>query len=165
MKPSHQIHQQNFIASRIFTDRDQPRQQFRTALAQTAAVDHYQLLNFYGVGGQGKSALCNEFLRMMRQESDHPPLGWADLNFENSSLRQTDQALFTIRLKLRDSTGIAFPTFDFAFARYQRLAYPGSNIREKYPELFRSGNEILEDITNVAGDIIAEIPGLSLFYK
>jgi hypothetical protein len=49
-------------ANRIFVDRDDARQLFTTLVDQIPAHS-VELLVFYGISGQGKSALCREFSR------------------------------------------------------------------------------------------------------
>ena len=46
----------------IFVDRDEPRAAFATALAKPQGNEEWRVLNYYGVGGMGKSALCNQFI-------------------------------------------------------------------------------------------------------
>jgi hypothetical protein len=52
------------VANRIFVDRDDARKLF-TTLIERIPPKNAELLIFYGISGQGKSALCTEFSRMI----------------------------------------------------------------------------------------------------
>ena len=167
LRPTHLSTKQNFTATRAFTDREGPRKLFTGAVSQNPTNETYQLLTFYGVGGQGKSRLCNKFIDMMGEEEakSEQPLSWAKVNFELGNHRRIDNALLELRLKLRETGKLSFPAFDFAFARYQALAYPGTDIRAKYPELFNGENELIEDVVDITSDLLSEIPGFDFVYK
>ena len=49
-------------AEDVFTDREQPFSVFETA-RNAIDADRPKLLTFYGIGGQGKSALCDALIR------------------------------------------------------------------------------------------------------
>ena len=69
LKRSHHNLDNAFTATKKFTDRDASRKLFLQALERQVSANDYQVLTFYGVGGQGKTALCNEFLRMLDRKS------------------------------------------------------------------------------------------------
>lgn len=159
--PSHR--RQRFIAQRRFTDRDDYLRTFKEALERPQSPDDYRVLVYYGVGGQGKTALCHE-LRKVLGASEDQRYGWAHINFDTPRYRISDEALISIRLQLRKTAGLRFPAFDTAFSRYFALAYPGADIRAKHPELFRGGNEVIENIADLGGTAM-ELTGLGLIYK
>ena len=162
--PSHT--KKNFKAQHVFTDRDEPRKAFADALAKQQSNKDYRILNFYGIGGQGKTALCEQFtLKLEEEKKNNKKLGWAKLDFENSESRMPANALLAIRLQLADSCNIHFPAFDLAFARYFSFSRKGQNIQDAHPDLFKGANDILQDIEGVAGDVIDEVPGIGLIYK
>jgi tetratricopeptide (TPR) repeat protein len=178
MKPTHQA--KTFSAARIFTDRDHARAMFLTAIQNAQARDEYRVLNWYGVGGQGKSALCTELRDTLeRLQNDHAILsvyqafrwGWA--NFEDPTMRQLETATLALRLQLAGGGGLSFPAFDVAFARYFALINPGIDMRQSHPELFGSDNEILDDVIEWGKELfdasttVASIflPGANILYK
>ena len=169
-EPSHR--RKAFSAQRVFTDREDNRSAFLRALNLDQDADSYRVLVFYGAGGQGKTALCEHFQdllaeRICKWELDRGGArpGFASLDLESPPSRRPDTGLLSLRLQLQDRAGIRFPAFDVAYARYFTLTRPGMSLRDHHPELFREENEILEDLLGVAGDVLAEIPGIGLAYK
>ena len=163
--PSHL--NKRFKAQRIFTDRDEPKKVFAEALAKPQASDEYRILNFYGMGGLGKTALCEQFTLFLQQQKQQrkAALGWAKLDFQLPHSRYASEALLSIRLQLAQSCSVRFPAFDTAFARYFSFTRPGQDIHDVHPALFKQPNDILQDIESVAGDLIEEVPGVGLIYK
>jgi len=178
MKPTHQA--KTFSASRIFTDRDDARAVFLQAVQTAQARDGYRVINWYGIGGQGKSALCNELQETLKRlQDDHSILSvyrvfrWGCANFEDATMRQLETATLALRLQLARDGGISFPAFDVAFARYFALINPGVDMRQRHPELFRSDNEILGDILEWSKELVDAsttaasilLPGANILYK
>ena len=178
MKPSHAA--RTFVANREFTDREDARGAFQNAVVDAQPVDAYRVLHWYGVGGQGKTALTREFLRIARDETLLP--GWtlatALVNFDDIRLRHTAEALLSIRLQLAEAVGNRFAAFDTAFARYFTLTNPGINIRQRHPELFRGENDLLNDLVDWSESPVGEaaketasavagalVPGLNVLFK
>lgn len=169
LRPSHAAPQ--YSASEVFTDREDARERFERALEDDQGVDDYRVLVWYGVGGQGKSALQAEFGRMVDRRRGawvnvrKRAIGQALLDLELIERRSPVQAMLTLRLQLGDSAGIAFPAFDTAFARYFALDNPGKDIRAVHPQLFQSGGSVLADVLSLASDAAAIIPGYGLLTK
>ena len=162
--PSHI--QYEFTARRIFTDREDPQAAFGDALHTPQPNNSHRILNFYGVGGQGKTALCEQFTKTLASEKEHnKQLGWAKLDFEVPAQRTIANALLAIRLQLAAQCKIPFPAFDTAFARHFAFSQPGKDIHHAHPDLFNQHNAILQDIETIAGDIADTIPGVGFFYK
>ncbi|MFV0543046.1 MAG: tetratricopeptide repeat protein [Marinicella pacifica] len=163
--PSHL--KKEFKAQYVFTDREKPQQVFIDRFSKPQASDEYRILNYYGHGGIGKTALYDELsltLTKIKQEQK-TLLGWATLNFKTSRYRSSEEALLSLRLQLAEQCNISFPAFDTAFARYFSFVRKGCNIHETYPSLFKQTNDVLLDIESVVGDLIEEIPGVGLIYK
>jgi hypothetical protein len=95
VRPSHT--KRAFVAQRIFTDREYARRIFLGALDVRQGAEDYRVIVFYGVGGQGKTALCHEFQRLLRARDDYRPVGSATVNFDNPTHRTIGQALLAIR--------------------------------------------------------------------
>jgi tetratricopeptide (TPR) repeat protein len=173
MKPTHSP--KAFTAKRDFTGRRVERELLRRAVEQSQGYDDYRVLNWYGVGGQGKSALAREFLRMLEADAS-PAKGrprHAKVNFDDARLRLPEEALLSIRLQLAQSFGHHFGAFDTAFARFFALTNPGTQMRQKHPELFHGENALLDDLLDASEGAISAaadvggifVPGLNLVYK
>jgi hypothetical protein len=91
-------------------------------------------------------------------------------------MRRPAEGLLSIRLQLRRTAGLAFPAFDTAFAHWFGKTYPGADIRQRHPELFRReselagdaygvGLDVLKDMDGILSDALGEIPGLGLVWK
>ena len=148
--PSHRP--ASFKANRIFTDRDEARELFAQQCAAPQQQDEYRVLNFYGVGGQGKSALCGQFekhLDSLPNNEDHQ-LAWAKINFEDSNKRNPIAALMALRLQLAANGKLWFPAFDTAFARYFAITQAGRNLETSYPELFKQPHDLLQGLAATA---------------
>ncbi|WP_299865120.1 tetratricopeptide repeat protein, partial [uncultured Hoeflea sp.] len=142
--------------------------------------DEYRVLMWYGVGGQGKSALYRECQRMLKSIGDAAvnlpnkrAYIWARVDFEESLYRRPEEALRSIRLQLARTGRVSFPAFDAAFALYMLKTNPGIDIRQRYPELFRGESEVVDDLIELsegALDFAAEaagavVPGANIIYK
>src|SRR5690606_33419874 len=51
-----------FTANKIFTDRDPYKKSLNDSLDRLMSKGDKEFLYFYGAGGQGKSAICKEFI-------------------------------------------------------------------------------------------------------
>ncbi|HEX8129596.1 MAG TPA: hypothetical protein VF527_10890 [Pyrinomonadaceae bacterium] len=178
MKPTHQ--QKQFSATRLFTDRDEAKQVFLTALENLQATDEYRVINWYGVGGQGKTALCRELQNVIaRVQGETKSLrvyrhfGWGAIDFDNPTMRHLEASMLSLRLQLASTIGGNYSAFDVAFARYFALVNPGADMRKRHPELFRGDSELLGDVIDwskegiEASATLASIflPGANLLYK
>lgn len=162
--PSHT--QKIFTAQRVFTDREIPQEAFINAVHAPQSNTQYRILNFHGIGGQGKTALCEQLtLTLAQEKKQNKQLGWAKLDFEVLAQRSIANALLEIRLQLAKQCNIPFPTFDTAFARYFAFTQPGHHIHNVHPDLFKQPNSILQDAETVIGDLIDEVPGVGFLYK
>ena len=158
--------QQKFQAQHLFTDREEPQQAFAQALLTPQGKEDYRLLNFYGIGGLGKTALCEQFTKKLSAEKkENKHLGWAKLDFEVTTQRDSVAALLDIRLQLANGCGMNFPAFDTAFFRHYAFVRKGHDIRVDHPGLFKQHNDLLQDVSDFSNDIVNEIPGVGLFYK
>ena len=69
----------------VFTDREGSRDRFLAACERGVSSDGYKVLMWYGVGGQGKSALVREFERAAARMND-ASLCIAKVDFEDPRL-------------------------------------------------------------------------------
>lgn len=91
-------------ANKIFVDRDEPRELFSTTVAAIPA-DSAELLVFYGIGGQGKSALCREFASMLSSDRHRfRNIQHGFLNIKQKEQELSDPAL--LMLWLRDAFAV-----------------------------------------------------------
>ena len=110
----------------LFTDREQPQKLFAEARADLAP-DQYRILVFYGVGGQGKTLLCEKLRANLTAEQPGHPL-WGHLDLHPVSHHDPAQGLLQLRKSLGQSGRSKFPAFDYAIATYWEKAYPTENI-------------------------------------
>ncbi|MDD5392988.1 MAG: hypothetical protein PHE17_08235 [Thiothrix sp.] len=159
--PSHR--RSSFTAKRIFTDRDEARALFATQYSTRQAADEYRVLNFSGIGGQGKSALCGQFEQYLQTvpTSDTQQHAWAKLDFEDGNKRHPIAALLALRLQLAETSKLWFPAFDTAFARYFAITQAGRNLETSHPELFRQPHDLLQSLASIA----ETVTGLPLISK
>jgi tetratricopeptide (TPR) repeat protein len=155
ISPSHLRPQ--FDPAALFTNRERAKAQFVAALEGARTTDQYRVLNWFGVGGQGKTALLEEFERTLhvrsklaRDLSARPP-GHALIDFDNPTNRAIATALLSIREKLRTTAGLHCPTFEAALLRYFMLTQPGMSIKELRAQFFTTGSEVLDDIVQALG--------------
>ena len=167
-------HQYTFRAQRKFTDRDESRSFFINAAQEPQphgvreeGLSPNRVLVFYGVGGQGESALykhLNEWLtreNRIRRRNGWQRLAYATLDLEegrDGRLLNPVEILLRLRLELKARGGFPCPHFDVAFARYFARSRPGANIREVHPELFRNQNELVSDAVDMAEDAFGKLP-------
>ncbi|MEO6421335.1 MAG: hypothetical protein ABIR84_01245 [Candidatus Nitrotoga sp.] len=105
--PSHT--HKTFTAQRIFTDREIPQAAFINAVHEAQSNTQYRILNFHGIGGQGKTALCEQFtLTLAHERQQNGQLGWAKLDFEVLAHRSIASALLEIRLQLGNNARSRF---------------------------------------------------------
>jgi hypothetical protein len=123
-------------AQRRFTDRQEPKKVFEDALNTPQNVDEHRVRVWYGVGGQGKTALMNECYGLAHSQQQQPPLKTARLDFKSGKDRDPIDALVKIRRELH-SRRLAFPRFDLAFQQLLRLTHPGADPGELYPDIYR----------------------------
>ena len=145
-----------------FTGRKEYIELFLDKLITPQSKNEYRLLNFYGVGGQGKSALFDylqdsgpldqdgkRFSELVKQKSKAFDYKLALVDFNNSLYRQSFEALIKLRIDFLGS-GIDFFRFDLAFTIYLARVYPHMDMMAKYAKLFRGDNEYLYDFANIA---------------
>lgn len=113
-------------ASVIFVDRMAPKEAFTEAVSDFAKSPRVpRILTFYGVGGQGKTALCQELLRMCFAG----PVGGVELKVAHIDLAARRlqgevHAYVMLRNALATALNAKFPCFDLAYADYMEQASP-----------------------------------------
>ena len=149
------------IPKKRFTDREEPKRLFLEKLTTPQAPDEYRLLTFYGVGGQGKSALFHYFQdkrvdqeeklfsAWAEQHGELPEYRIASVNFRNSRF-QTNPAAALMELRHGFiGTGIDFFRFDLAFSYYLGKNASKLTLETEYPSLFRDDHELIFDLISL----------------
>ena len=178
LTPTHA--KKSFTAKRVFTDREDARDLFSAAIGEVETQESYKVLMWYGIGGQGKSALLREFGRMTKafneaeaEKKSGKILIPAKIDFDDERLKRIDAALYSIRLQLAQTSGFSFHTFDTAFIAYYKKTRPGIDIATAFPELFKGEREGMMDLIDVLDGPLslvtdlasAALPGANLLYK
>ena len=168
-------------ANKIFVDRETPQQIFEDA-AFAVPVDHSIICVFYGVGGQGKTALCRELIRKT-DPTVEPSYGFlrrAELDLHGRNKEDPDLLLVWIRNSFIQS-GFDLPAFDLALA----LTWEATRPEAPFPKLLRPWlGRMTEGVqagidqgANAAADwlksdtatdligVIGEIPGVGFLLK
>lgn len=109
-------------ASRVFVNRVESIAAFDRTLEAIDASSS-ELLVYYGLGGQGKTMLCRELLRRLKQRAEKGlHVGHLDLHGRRSL--EPRLALLWLRNALAASGRMSFPAFDLGFAHYWKATSP-----------------------------------------
>jgi pentatricopeptide repeat protein len=161
------------IASTIFVDREEPKRTFEKAVFSIPAQGCL-LRTWYGVGGQGKTALARELYRISdaKLEPSYSHLRRAMLDLHGRPISDPDRLLVWIRNAF-SGAGVSFPAFDLAFAimwQKTRGEEPLPNFDN--PWLHRTGQAFsatIPDAVTVTRNLVDElsgtIPGLGFLVK
>ena len=169
-------------ANKIFVDREAPQKVIEDAIFAISA-DHSRVLVFYGVGGQGKTALCREQWRKIDAAVDpsYTFLRRAELDLHGRQKDDSDLLLVWIRNGFAEA-GVSLPAFDLALA----LTWEATRGEQPFPRLSRpwlkrtmaiakGGVEEAADkvtdwlqsdtATELLGDAVGEIPGVGFLLR
>lgn len=139
--------------ARAFTDRRDAFDLFRRTLNELSP-EQQRVLNFYGVGGIGKSRLQRELQNLIRDELHGLTVR---IDLQVPSLRRHDAAIYYIAHCLRADYKLRFPRFDIAYAAYWQRTNPQTPMtRKELPLLAES--EVLSELVSA----MTEIPGVGL---
>ncbi len=156
IRPKHSLGPGRPAAQRQFTDREDLIEAFRAAL-DTKQPDKHHVLVFYGVGGVGKTSLRRELARLVSSE---PDVVTGALDFDVPAYRHEETALFVLRLALRQTCKVQFPSFDIAYAVHWRKTRPQSALtRDTFP-LLEPGTMLSE-----AFDVLGQLTLVGLVPK
>lgn len=140
LKSKYSIHHTKQIASRQFTDRDEPRKAFENAI-NLLNRESYKVLVYYGVGGIGKSRLQKELSSTLDESTIK-----LFIDFQDIDHRKPAEALTWFKQQAVNNYRIKFFTFDLAYAIYWSKINPNISIKQE-----RISIPFLEE-----GDFIAE---------
>lgn len=152
-------------AGRLFVDREEPVALLRRTVAGLPA-DGLEMIVFYGMGGQGKSALCRHIRKLAATESDFSHLLTGMVDLRGRVDRNAAMSMLWVRNALADGAKLSFPTFDIAFTAFWNQSYPDQNLPtmtgrwiERIADLgadsASSGTDFLVDM---AGGVLQSVP-------
>lgn len=134
------------IRKRNFVDRREAIALFQRLL-QEQPHDGPRVLNFFGVGGIGKSRLQHE----LRELTTETGIISARVDFQVPAMRRQDTVLAHMRHCLSTEHRIQLPLFDIAFSVYWQRTNPNVPISSGELSLVTE-SEILADLIEAAGD-------------
>lgn len=142
-------------AEDVFTDREKSFALFRNARDEIEP-DRPKLLVFFGIGGQGKSALCDALIRHLeKEEPRRAAFGLLRINDDN--YERPHEALLDLRLSIGENSGISFHAFDIAFALFWKQAYPEQDLRNyRIGRISRLMDNNLPDFVKMMNDFMAD---------
>ena len=152
------VRNQNSIsqASRIFTDREEPRKSFWKKYKEFKNVMHdgdIKVLAYYGIGGIGKSSLLNKLISEMDDAASSGTISKSLHVYFDFNVKQERCAVFeSIRNKLVNDYNFDFPLFDLGCYAYAKKI--GDNTNKPVIKAFAERSKIL-DLTL---DIVKELP-------
>ena len=139
-------------ASRIFTDREEPRaafwqqyQRLQQELEQEEANVH--VLTYYGIGGIGKSSLLKRIMEEMEERLEEPACVYFDFNLQ----QECRAVLEALKNKLTAERRFAFPLYEVGAYIYAKKIGENPDAPEAKPLLKKS--PALELLLNIAGEI------------
>ena len=132
-----------------FIDREDHIETFTQVLSELPLKDN-KIINYYGVGGIGKTALRKELCNLLKEK--HSRVIYAVVDFNLPSNRDAENALFSIRRDLHQNYKIQFPSFDLAYAVYWETVHPQTTLKKDKPFLLKE-SELFADLVSLFGDI------------
>ena len=147
-------------ATRIFTDREEPRKafwkcydQFKENMFNVAPEDRdAKVLVYYGVGGIGKSSLLKQLIKEMDEAAAAKTIGLPLHVYFDFNLKQEPRAVLeALRNKLADDYKFNFPLFDIGCYAYAKKIGENCDRPEvksfiERSEIFRCALDFVEDI-------------------
>lgn len=135
-------------AIKMFTDRIEPIAQMNEETKQLKSHTNYKkMINYYGIGGIGKTRFLSEFVRLLRNEKS---LEYALASLDAYEVDSPVKVLIHIRKQLKS---YQFIKFDYALIQYftkintppQHIISEFSSIKSQYFDVYKTiGNDILE---------------------
>ena len=158
-------------ANKIFVNREGPLRIFEN-VAFDIPADSAKLLTFYGIGGQGKTALCRELMQKTESDPSYGFLRRAELDLHGKPKTDPDLLLVWIRNGFAEA-GVALPCFDLALA----IVWEATRGEQPFPKLSRAwlgkakdfAGEGAAGATKFAqenlGEAVAQIPAVGFLVK
>ncbi|MDD7885063.1 tetratricopeptide repeat protein [Flavivirga sp. 57AJ16] len=143
---------------RVFTNREKFKKILKKAVEDPQDINERRVKFFFGAGGQGKSALKDDFfIKEFLTNSENDNFLFSDkVDFElNVNTRIPENALLAIAEDLIEKGNIPLPAFCLGFLRYRMLSHSEKNITETYPYLLKtkfSSNDVANEVLNIIVD-------------
>jgi len=158
---------------KYYTDYE-PKMEFSDRVDEVATVeaainsqspDKPNLLVFHGLGGQGKTRLCEKLRFHLR---GRPDVYIGRCTFDRAVFEPQD-ILFDLRMDLGDISPISFLAFDIGYINYMQAAHPDRPLRSYSDRFGRNEDiirEIIDEITS-APEILHDLglPGAGFLYR
>ena len=155
-------------ANRIFVNRERPIAAFEDA-ARAVAPEASSLLVFYGIGGQGKSALARELRRRcsLKEHDPYRDLRCAELDLHGRPSSDPEMLMVWLRNAFADA-GIPAPCFDLTLGIQWAAQRPEQPLPELRSSWFTRESTTLAltatDLLSVAKDVASEqLQGIPIF--
>ncbi len=120
LTPEHKPGSDRQVAERQFVDRQEFVAPVQSALKEPPRTKPLVIV-FHGGAGIGKSRLRRELVRQLARD---PEVLAATLDFDVTSHRHPETALFFLRNTLCQTSQVCFPGFDLAYAVYWQKTHP-----------------------------------------
>jgi tetratricopeptide (TPR) repeat protein len=145
LEPKFQRKRGGVALPRPFVDREEHIEAFWRTF-HGPDLPRSKVLVYYGLGGIGKTRLRKE-LRDRLIDHDNRVL-WAEVDFSLPSMRDPETALFSLRRRLDEDHGVAFPTFDLVYAYLWKLSRPNASPFEGGSPVFEAGSLAAELVSS-----------------
>ena len=142
-------------ASRIFTDREEPRKSFwknYNSFKSKMEDGEVKVLAYYGIGGIGKSSLLHKLITEMNESCSEGRIEESlHVYFDFNIKQDLRSVLESIRNKMVDAYKFDFPLFDLGCFAYAKKI--GEGVDKPEIKSFVKRSRILESVLAVAKDI------------
>nr|WP_321409603.1 hypothetical protein [uncultured Carboxylicivirga sp.] len=152
-----------FTANKIFTDREPYKKSLNDSLDRLLSNGDKEFLYFYGAGGQGKSAICKEFINEILPKRND--LEYVLTDFQASEHREMPEILENMREGLGRKLKAKFTAFDITFLKYKTIINNSEYVRSKYSYMFTFENDIANNVIDFANECVSEVPGLRVLFN
>ena len=134
-------------AQKEFTDREKPQESFLKALKSELLV-----LNFYGVGGVGKSSLKNHLINHHLKNKNDVIYSFVDFDIPYN--RSDYEAIKIIRKNLKANfKDMRFAAFDTAYTVYKSKQNPQMQISNKKLPFLDEGSLVADVFSQIADNV------------
>lgn len=163
ISPKHTMNRKRPVAQRIFTDRVEPRALFEKTLKSFTSDENYLVINYYGVGGIGKTRLVNELKESYISTTEN----WnaCILNMNNQSNHRPSSALIELRKQLlKIYKDIKLTSFDLAYSIFWQKQNPGIELNTSNLDKLEN-SDLLTEVATEVFSTLEVVPGLNIASK
>ncbi|WP_394750002.1 hypothetical protein [Spongiimicrobium salis] len=155
--------QKKFEANKVFTGRKKYKEIFQIALDKLVNGEEKELFFLHGAGGQGKSAMCREFISAIIEKREGLLYSLTDFNFKEH--REMPEILENTRQELGKKLKKKFIAFDLVFLKYKTLISNSEYVKSKYNYMYRFESEVANNVVDITNECLSEIPGLRVIFN